>query len=103
MEWGALLLPRLVRTVEAEAEAAEREEKKKQKEERRAAILAKLEADEITGDAAEELFEKLDDEFGPDEEEPEPEQSTNDDDEGGSDFNLPLDDDFEPRLAAQAR
>ena len=81
----------------------EHEEKIKQKEERRAAIMARFEADEITGDEAGVQLEKLDEEFGLDIEEPVLEESANDEEVVESDDNIPFDDDFESRVGTQAR
>ena len=92
-----------MKVVEDEAEISAHGERKRQKEEHRAAIMAKFEVDKLNGDKAEEQLEKLDAEFGPDEVEPEPEQSTNDDEDMEMDDNMPLDDDFESRAGTQVR
>ena len=92
-----------MKVVEDEAEIAAHGEQKKQKEEHCAAIMAKFEADKLNGDEVEEQLEKLDTEFGPDEVEPEPKQSTNDDEDMETDDNMLLDDDFESRAGTQAR
>jgi len=103
LSWGSLLLPHLTKVVEAEEATVEHDEKIKQKEERRAAIMARFEADKITGDEAGVQLEKLDEEFGPGIEEPVLEESANDEEVVESDDNIPLDDDFKSRVGTQAR
>jgi len=103
LEWGSLLLPQLLKVVEAEAEVTEREERKRQKEEQCAAIMTQFKTDQISGKGAGAALEKLDSEFGPDEAEPEPEHSANDDEPSETDDNIPPDDNFESRMGTQAR
>ena len=92
-----------MKVVEDEVEVAAHGERKKQKEEHCATIMAKFKTDKLNGDKVKAQLEKLDTEFGPDEVEPKPEQSANDDKDVEMDDNMLLDDDFESRVGTQAR